>query len=179
MLFAFITVRHSDECSPACVALTRPRKFAPFPVRMFFRGDSRPFAATCGEPPRLAASCGLNPIQYNTIQYSAPDSPKQHYSSFARVQSRFRIPAESSRSRCRQFWRYLLGMEQNVPPAGVFCKARREPKKKTLLLSSERAQERFLLCGSIISLCSVFMRLCGLLGAFSSTSGKTSGRIYS
>ena len=56
------------DSAPVCVALTRPRKFAPFPVKKFFRGDSRPFAATCGEPPRLAASCGLNPIQSNTIQ---------------------------------------------------------------------------------------------------------------
>ena len=76
------------------------------------------------------------------------------YFSLALVQYRFGIPAvqapaESSRIRYRQFWRYLLGMEQNVPPAGVFCKARREPKKKTPLLSSERAQERFLLCGSM------------------------------
>ena len=27
-----------------------------------------PFAATCGEPPRTAANCGLNPIQSNPIQ---------------------------------------------------------------------------------------------------------------
>ena len=93
---------HGKIFPPARVALARSRKFTPFPVRMFFRGVSRQLAANRGELPQLAANRGLNPIQYNPIQYSAPASPKQHYILSLRVQ----------------------------PPAGLFCKAWREPKRE-------------------------------------------------
>ncbi len=76
-----VSGQNRNDCFPPCVALTSPRKFAPFPVRMFFRGDSRQVAAL---------------IQYNTIQYSAPASPKQHYILSLRVCSIIRYLSHNS-----------------------------------------------------------------------------------
>lgn len=102
----------------ACVALARSRKFAPFPVRMFFRGDSRRLAANRGELPQLAATRGLNPIQYNTAHQLHQNST-------------IFFPCAC------------------VAPRWIILQSIAGAEKRTPLLSSERAQKRFLLCGSI------------------------------
>ena len=103
---------HGKIFPPARVALARSRKFTPFPVRMFFRGVSRQLAANRGELPQLAATRGLNPIQYNTAHQLHQNST-------------IFFPCAC------------------VAPRWIILQSIAGAEKRTPLLSSERAQERF------------------------------------